>query len=125
MPTDDSPNRTPKRRRGDVLEAALLDSAWEEIVEKGYDRFTIESVAERARTSRDVIYRRWPGKAHGEKKARGACAPRAEHPKETCICPGAAAASRRRSMCSFAAAARRRRSLDRGFSGCMRFRRAS
>jgi len=63
MPTDDSPNRTPKRRRGDVLEAALLDSAWEEIVEKGYDRFTIESVAERARTSRDVIYRRWPGKA--------------------------------------------------------------
>ena len=63
MPTDDSPNRIPKRRRGDVLEAALLDSAWEEIVEKGYDRFTIESVAERARTSRDVIYRRWPGKA--------------------------------------------------------------
>ncbi len=32
-------------------------------MEKGYDRFTIESVAERARTSRAVLYRRWPSKA--------------------------------------------------------------
>lgn len=56
-------HRTPRRRRGSALETALLDAAWAELVEKGYDRFTIESVAERARTSRDVIYRRWPGKA--------------------------------------------------------------
>lgn len=61
--TDAAQPRTTKRRRGDALEAALLDAAWEEVAEKGYDRFTIESVAERARTSRDVIYRRWPGKA--------------------------------------------------------------
>lgn len=60
---DSPPHRTPKRRRGSALEAALLDAAWEELVDKGYDRFTIESVAERARTSRDVIYRRWPSKA--------------------------------------------------------------
>jgi AcrR family transcriptional regulator len=53
----------PQRRRGSALEAALLDAVWEEVVEKGYDRFTIESVAERARTSRDVIYRRWANKA--------------------------------------------------------------
>ncbi|MBK8462408.1 MAG: TetR/AcrR family transcriptional regulator [Nigerium sp.] len=61
--TDDARRRTPKRRRGRALEAALLDAAWQELVDKGYDRFTIESVAERARTSRDVIYRRWPSKA--------------------------------------------------------------
>lgn len=61
--TDDAQDAAPTRRRGAALEAALLDAAWEELVEKGYDRFTIESVAERARTSRAVLYRRWPGKA--------------------------------------------------------------
>ncbi|GAB3570619.1 TetR/AcrR family transcriptional regulator [Spelaeicoccus albus] len=60
---DDSRDHTPKRRRGAALEAALLDAAWEELIEKGYDHFTIESVADRARTSRAVVYRRWPGKA--------------------------------------------------------------
>ncbi|GAB3917350.1 TetR family transcriptional regulator [Microlunatus endophyticus] len=50
------------RRRGAALENALLDAAWEELAEKGYDSFTIESVAARARTSRAVVYRRWPSK---------------------------------------------------------------
>jgi AcrR family transcriptional regulator len=64
MPVTNEPqDRAPKRRRGKALEAALLDAAWAEFEEKGYDRFTIESVAERAHTSRDVIYRRWPNKA--------------------------------------------------------------
>lgn len=58
----ESDDRAPKRRRGAKLEAALLDAAWAELVDKGFDRFTIESVAERARTSRAVVYRRWPGK---------------------------------------------------------------
>ena len=62
-PVEPTPRRSTKRRRGSALEAALLDAAWEELDEKGYDRFTIESVAERASTSRDVIYRRWPNKA--------------------------------------------------------------
>ena len=52
----------PQRRRGAALENALLDAAWEELVDKGYSAFTIESVAERAATSRAVIYRRWPTK---------------------------------------------------------------
>jgi AcrR family transcriptional regulator len=51
------------RRRGAALETALLDAAWEEILEKGYDRFTIDGVAERASTSRAVVYRRWQNKA--------------------------------------------------------------
>ena len=58
--TDDA--RVPQRRRGAALESALLDAAWDELVEKGYDAFTIESVAERAQTARAVIYRRWATK---------------------------------------------------------------
>ena len=57
---DDGP--APQRRRGAALEHALLDAAWDELVDKGYSAFTIESVAERARTSRAVLYRRWPTK---------------------------------------------------------------
>ena len=53
----------PRRRRGSELENALLDAAWAEFTDRGYDRFTIEAVAERAQTSRAVLYRRWPGKA--------------------------------------------------------------
>jgi AcrR family transcriptional regulator len=52
-----------RRRRGQELESALLDAAWDELVARGYDDFTIESVAERARTARAVIYRRWATKA--------------------------------------------------------------
>ncbi len=54
--------QVPQRRRGAALESALLDAAWDELVEKGYDAFTIESVAERAQTARAVIYRRWAAK---------------------------------------------------------------
>jgi len=47
------------RRRGATLEHALLDAAWEELQQSGYPRLTMERVAERAGTSRAVIYRRW------------------------------------------------------------------
>lgn len=52
----------PRRRRGPALEEALLEAAWQEISERGYDEFTIDAVAARAGTSRAVLYRRWPGK---------------------------------------------------------------
>lgn len=48
-----------KRRRGQELEDALLDAAWEQLVSGGYGSFTIDAVAERAATSKPVIYRRW------------------------------------------------------------------
>jgi len=51
-----------QRRRGEELEAALLDAAWEELVDVGFARLTMESVAARARTGVAVLYRRWPGK---------------------------------------------------------------
>jgi len=51
------------RRRGPALDDALLEAAWDELIEVGYSRFTFEGVAARAGTSRPVIYRRWPARA--------------------------------------------------------------
>lgn len=51
-----------RRRHGAELESALLDAAWEELVEVGYGRLTMGSVAARAQTSEPVLYRRWPNK---------------------------------------------------------------
>ncbi|GAA3221210.1 TetR/AcrR family transcriptional regulator [Nonomuraea helvata] len=48
------------RRRGPRLEDAILDAAWDVLVEHGYHGFTYEAVAARAGTSRPVLYRRWP-----------------------------------------------------------------
>jgi AcrR family transcriptional regulator len=50
------------RRRGAVLEEALLDAAWTELSSQGYFNFTFEGVIKRAGTSRSVLYRRWPNK---------------------------------------------------------------
>jgi len=50
---------TQTRRRGPTLEAALLDAAWAELEASGYAGLTMEAVAERAGTSRAVLYRRW------------------------------------------------------------------
>jgi AcrR family transcriptional regulator len=47
------------RRRGATLERALLEAAWDELQASGYTKLTMERVAERAGTSRAVIYRRW------------------------------------------------------------------
>jgi len=54
--------RPKHRRRGEDLETALLDAAWEEFKAAGFYDFTIDAVAQRAGTSRAVLYRRWPGK---------------------------------------------------------------
>ncbi|KAA9151675.1 TetR/AcrR family transcriptional regulator [Amycolatopsis acidicola] len=48
------------RRRGRELEDAILDAAWHVLVERGYHGFTFEAIAAEARTSRPVLYRRWP-----------------------------------------------------------------
>lgn len=54
---------TARRRRGTALEDALLDAAWDELTERGYELLSLESVAERAGTSKSVVYRRWPSRA--------------------------------------------------------------
>jgi AcrR family transcriptional regulator len=55
---------TRTRRRGERLEQAILEAAWAELAEVGYTALTIEAVAKRAGTSKPVIYRRWPSRAH-------------------------------------------------------------
>lgn len=56
-------NEKAGRRRGDALESAILEAAWEELVAGGFAALTMEAVAARAQTSRPVIGRRWPDRA--------------------------------------------------------------
>ena len=58
---DDSPVR---RRRGDRLVASLLDATLAELAAAGYSGLTMSAVARRAGTSKPVLYRRWPTRAH-------------------------------------------------------------
>jgi AcrR family transcriptional regulator len=53
------PGRT-TRRRGDVLVEAIHAAVMEELATVGYSALSIERVAERARTGKASIYRRWP-----------------------------------------------------------------
>ncbi|MEU4235995.1 TetR/AcrR family transcriptional regulator [Actinoplanes sp. NPDC026619] len=53
----------PTRRRGEELEATILEAAWAEILENGYNRLTVEGVAARAKTGKQVLYRRWPNRS--------------------------------------------------------------
>lgn len=48
------------RRRGDALLEAIYAAVMEELAEVGYPALSIERVAERARTGKASIYRRWP-----------------------------------------------------------------
>jgi AcrR family transcriptional regulator len=57
-----APEHTRRRRRGPQLESALLDAAWDELVEVGFGSLTMESVAARAETGIAVLYRRWANK---------------------------------------------------------------
>ena len=56
---DDAPAT---RRRGAALEHAILDAAWQLLLENGYNGFTFDAIAERAQTSKPVLYRRWPAR---------------------------------------------------------------
>jgi AcrR family transcriptional regulator len=61
--TGDERRQTGNRRRGEILEAAILQAAWDELSEGGYTHLTMEGVAARARTNKAVVYRRWANKA--------------------------------------------------------------
>ena len=52
-----------RRRRGAELESAILEAAWEELTAVGYANVTMEGVADRARTGKQVLYRRWRNRA--------------------------------------------------------------
>ncbi|MFJ7248188.1 TetR/AcrR family transcriptional regulator [Kitasatospora sp. NPDC098652] len=71
------------RRRGDELERAILDAVWAELAEHGYDRLTMDGVAARARTSKPVLYRRWPNRVELVVAALGRNAPDFREPPDT------------------------------------------
>ncbi|MGY1828341.1 TetR/AcrR family transcriptional regulator [Blastococcus sp. SYSU DS0541] len=52
-----------RRRRGEVLEAAIKASVLDIVIDQGVGGVTMESVAARAGTSKSVLYRRWDGRA--------------------------------------------------------------
>jgi len=50
------------RRRGVVLERAILDAALEQLSTVGWNGLTMEGVAAGAQTGKAAVYRRWPSK---------------------------------------------------------------
>ncbi|MFE6287343.1 TetR/AcrR family transcriptional regulator [Streptomyces sp. NPDC057877] len=56
-----APAATP-RRRGAVLERAILDAALEQLSTVGWKGLTMEGVAAGAQTGKAAVYRRWPSK---------------------------------------------------------------
>ncbi|MER6630460.1 TetR/AcrR family transcriptional regulator [Streptomyces sp. NPDC000987] len=53
---------TSLRRRGAVLERAILDAALEQLGTVGWKGLTMEGVAAGAQTGKAAVYRRWPSK---------------------------------------------------------------
>ena len=51
------------RRRGEILEEAIMNATWDEMLETGYTSMTMESIATRAGTNKSVLYRRWADKS--------------------------------------------------------------
>ncbi|MFE5089847.1 TetR/AcrR family transcriptional regulator [Streptomyces sp. NPDC056638] len=62
----ENPRRQPgagqTRRRGAVLEEAILRAAVDELTESGFAGLTMDKVAARAGTNKNAIYRRWPNR---------------------------------------------------------------
>jgi AcrR family transcriptional regulator len=56
------PGSARTRRRGAVLEDAILDAAWDELTAVGYAQVTMAGVAARAGTNKAALYRRWPNR---------------------------------------------------------------
>jgi AcrR family transcriptional regulator len=58
----DVPRPTPRPRVAGAREDEILDACVDELLEVGYDRLTMDCVAQRARASKATLYRRWCSK---------------------------------------------------------------
>jgi AcrR family transcriptional regulator len=54
--------RGPGRPRNEATDAAILEAAIDELIERGFLAATMESVAERAGVAKTTLYRRWPNR---------------------------------------------------------------
>ena len=54
---------SPRSKRGEASEQAIVEAVVALLVEVGYERLTMDAVAARARAGKATIYRRWPNKA--------------------------------------------------------------
>ncbi|MFD8301963.1 TetR/AcrR family transcriptional regulator [Streptomyces sp. NPDC059690] len=66
------------RRRGAVLERAILDAALDQLGTVGWNGLTMEGVAAGAQTGKAAVYRRWPSKEDLVADALQAALPRIE-----------------------------------------------
>ncbi|NEB80240.1 TetR/AcrR family transcriptional regulator [Streptomyces sp. SID14478] len=57
-----APSAAAMRRRGPVLERAILDAALDQLSTVGWNGLTMEGVAAGAQTGKAAVYRRWPSK---------------------------------------------------------------
>ncbi|WP_052849479.1 TetR/AcrR family transcriptional regulator [Streptomyces avicenniae] len=57
---------TPRRGRprSEGADARILDAALELLVDRGYDRFSVDEAAGRAGVAKTTLYRRWPTRDH-------------------------------------------------------------
>ncbi|MFI1678627.1 TetR/AcrR family transcriptional regulator [Streptomyces sp. NPDC020607] len=77
------PGRTASpRRRGPVLERAILDAALEQLSTVGWSGLTMEGVAAGAQTGKAAVYRRWPSKEDLVVDALRAGLPRLDSPPD-------------------------------------------
>ncbi|MFC7496795.1 MULTISPECIES: TetR/AcrR family transcriptional regulator [unclassified Nocardioides] len=56
-------SRPNPQRRNAASHRAILEAAWAEVLEKGYEGLTIEGIAARAGVGKQTLYRWWPSKA--------------------------------------------------------------
>ncbi|MCK2220444.1 TetR/AcrR family transcriptional regulator [Actinomadura sp. ATCC 31491] len=52
------------RPRSEAADARILDAALESLLDRGYDRFSVDEVAMQAGVAKTTLYRRWPTKDH-------------------------------------------------------------
>jgi AcrR family transcriptional regulator len=55
--------RPPGRPRSELSRNAILDAAYWQVMERGYDRVTADSIAKAAGAGKQTLYRWWPSKA--------------------------------------------------------------
>ena len=62
-PDSTEQDHRPTGARAEAREQAILDAALELVLEVGYDRLSMDALAERAHAGKATIYRHWSGKA--------------------------------------------------------------